>query len=61
MTLVVGGPRITHEMAKELGYDAGFGPNTYAEHVASFLVDELCRKRRFTGKPLQRDGGEHHG
>ena len=61
VTLVVGGPRITHELAKELGYDAGFGPNTYAEHVASFLVDELCRKRRFAGKPLQRDGGEHHG
>lgn len=42
--LVVGGPRITHELAKELGYDAGFGPNTYAEHVASFLVQELKRK-----------------
>ncbi|EGO65198.1 OAM dimerization domain-containing protein [Acetonema longum] len=40
LTLVVGGPRITHELAKELGYDAGFGPNTYAEHVASFLVQE---------------------
>ena len=40
LTLIVGGPRITHELAKELGYDAGFGPNTYAEHVASFLVQE---------------------
>ncbi|MBP2645605.1 MAG: cobalamin B12-binding domain protein [Firmicutes bacterium] len=40
ITLVVGGPRITHELAKELGYDAGFGPNTYAEHVASFLVQQ---------------------
>jgi beta-lysine 5,6-aminomutase beta subunit len=45
ITLVVGGPRITHELAKELGYDAGFGPNTYAEHVASFLVEELQRKK----------------
>jgi len=44
VVLVVGGPRITHELAKELGYDAGFGPNTYAEHVASFLVQELERK-----------------
>jgi len=42
--LVVGGPRITHELAKELGYDAGFGPNTYAEHVASFLIQELNQK-----------------
>lgn len=44
VVLVVGGPRISHELAKELGYDAGFGPNTYAEHVASFLVQELRRK-----------------
>lgn len=43
--LVVGGPRITHELAKELGYDAGFGPGTYAEHVASFIVDELIRRK----------------
>ena len=43
--LIVGGPRISHELAKELGYDAGFGLNTYAEHVASFLVQELQRKR----------------
>lgn len=43
VTLVVGGPRITHELAKELGYDAGFGLNTYAEHVASFLVQEIQR------------------
>jgi beta-lysine 5,6-aminomutase beta subunit len=41
VVLVVGGPRISHELAKELGYDAGFGPNTYAEHVASFLAQEL--------------------
>jgi beta-lysine 5,6-aminomutase beta subunit len=36
--LVVGGPRISHELAKELGYDAGFGVGTYAEDVASFAV-----------------------
>ncbi|MDF2634080.1 MAG: cobalamin B12-binding domain protein [Pelosinus sp.] len=44
VTLVVGGPRISHELAKELGYDAGFSSNTYAEHVASFLVQEVKRK-----------------
>lgn len=43
--LVAGGPRITHELAKELGYDAGFGPGTYAEHVASFLLDEVIRRK----------------
>ena len=39
-----GGPRITHELAKELGYDAGFGMNTYADHVASYIAEELARK-----------------
>jgi beta-lysine 5,6-aminomutase beta subunit len=38
--LVVGGPRISHELAKELGYDAGFGSKTYAEDVASFAIHE---------------------
>ncbi len=54
VVLVVGGPRITHELAKELGYDAGFGPNTYAEHVASFLVQELRGK-------LRGNGGDRNG
>jgi len=49
LTLVVGGPRITHELAKELGYDAGFGPNTYAEHVASFLVQERKFNNDYAG------------
>jgi beta-lysine 5,6-aminomutase beta subunit len=42
--LACGGPRITHELAKELGYDAGFGMNTYADDVASFLAQELARR-----------------
>lgn len=42
--LIVGGPRITHELAKELGYDAGFGPKKYAEDVASFFIKELKEK-----------------
>ena len=48
--LVVGGPRITHELAKELGYDAGFGPGSYAENVASFAIDEWIRGH---GAPAQ--------
>lgn len=35
---VIGGPRISRELGKELGYDAGFGTQTYAEDVASFAV-----------------------
>lgn len=44
VVLICGGPRITHELAKELGYDAGFGPGTFANHVASFIVDELISR-----------------
>ena len=42
--LACGGPRISNELAKELGYDAGFGMNTYADDVASFLAQELDRR-----------------
>lgn len=49
LLLIAGGPRIDHELATELGYDAGFGPGTYAEHVASFVVQEMDR-RRMLGK-----------
>ncbi|MCL2855744.1 MAG: cobalamin-dependent protein [Defluviitaleaceae bacterium] len=46
VVLICGGPRISHELAKELGYDAGFGQNSFAQHVASFAVQELaCRKQ----------------
>lgn len=44
MILACGGPRITHELAKELGYDAGFGMNTYADDVASFIVQEMVNR-----------------
>jgi beta-lysine 5,6-aminomutase beta subunit len=43
--LICGGPRISSELAKELGYDAGFGAGTFAEHVASFFVKELVKRR----------------
>ena len=41
-----GGPRISHELAKELGYDAGFGMNTYADDVASFIAQEFVRRSK---------------
>ena len=41
VVVCAGGPRVSHELAKELGYDAGFGPGTYAEHVASFVVNQM--------------------
>ena len=39
-----GGPRISHELVKELGYDAGFGAGTYADDVASFIVEEIFNR-----------------
>lgn len=45
VVLICGGPRITHELAKELGYDAGFGPGKYADDVASFAVTEIINRK----------------
>lgn len=44
LVLIAGGPRVTHELALELGYDAGYGPGTIAPDVASFVVQELVRR-----------------
>lgn len=43
--LIIGGPRISHELAKELGCDAGFGPGRYADDVASYMVEELLQRQ----------------
>lgn len=42
--LVAGGPRVSHELAKEIGFDAGFGPGKYADDVASYAVTELVER-----------------
>ncbi len=42
--LCCGGPRISHELAKELGYDAGFGPGKFADDVASYIVNEIVER-----------------
>jgi beta-lysine 5,6-aminomutase beta subunit len=49
--LLLGGPRIDHKLALELGYDAGFGPGTKPSTVANYLVGEV----------LKRMGKEQHG
>ncbi len=46
--LIVGGPRISNAFAKELGYDAGFGPRTTPREVASFLAFEVVRRHNLT-------------
>ncbi len=40
--LIAGGPHITNKLATELGFDAGFGRGTYAEHVAAFVAKKLA-------------------
>lgn len=45
VVLACGGARITHELAKELGYDAGFGAGKFAEDVATFAVTEMVKRK----------------
>ena len=45
VVLICGGPRISHELSKELGFDAGFGPNTSSENVATYFIRELVNRK----------------
>ena len=51
VVMLLGGPRIDHKLALELGYDAGFGPGTKPGDVASFLVEKLCGDREHAVLP----------
>ncbi|MGI8784195.1 MAG: OAM dimerization domain-containing protein [Acidobacteriota bacterium] len=42
--LVLGGPHVTPELAKELGYDAGFGRGALPEHVAALVVQHVLQR-----------------
>ncbi|MEO7112794.1 MAG: OAM dimerization domain-containing protein [Polyangiaceae bacterium] len=42
--LILGGPRIDNKLARELGFDAGFGPGTAPSLVAAFVVEQLTSK-----------------
>jgi beta-lysine 5,6-aminomutase beta subunit len=44
VVLICGGPRVNHELAIELGYDAGFGPGTTPDVVATFIVEKLAER-----------------
>ncbi len=43
---IVGGPRISHKLALELGFDAGFGKETYANHVATFFARFIAQNKK---------------
>ena len=42
--LLCGGYKITPELAHELGYDMGFGANTYPSQVAYYIVNEVIKR-----------------
>jgi beta-lysine 5,6-aminomutase beta subunit len=44
VTLLLGGPRVDHRLALDLGFDAGFGPGTRPSDVANFIVHALLKK-----------------
>jgi beta-lysine 5,6-aminomutase beta subunit len=46
--LICGGARLSNELAKELGYDAGFFKGTYPNHVGTFIARELKARRDLT-------------
>ncbi len=43
--LIMGGPRISQELAKELGYDGGFGIGKFADDIATFAVTEIVERK----------------
>ena len=49
LLLVCGGPRISSELAKELGFDAGFSKGTYPFHLASYLAKEVVARAQAHG------------
>lgn len=42
--ILAGGPRVTNDLAIELGYDAGFGPGTLPQDVGGFIIEKLLKK-----------------
>ena len=45
MVFVAGGPRVTHPLALECGFDAGFGVGTKPSDVASYIVEEYLKRQ----------------
>ncbi len=42
--LLLGGPRVDHGLARELGFDAGFGAGTHPSDVANFIAHAVAKK-----------------
>lgn len=62
LIFIAGGPRVTHPMALECGFDAGFGVGTKPSDVASYIVEEFLRRReRYDGIPNPLKPAENPG
>ncbi len=46
LLFLLGGPRIDHALARELGFDAGFGAGTKPVQVAGFIAEQLIARKR---------------
>lgn len=53
IVFVAGGPRVTHPLALECGFDAGFGVGTKPSDVASYIVEELLRRAEKESIPVE--------
>ncbi|MEW5737691.1 MAG: OAM dimerization domain-containing protein [Myxococcota bacterium] len=56
MTLLLGGPRVDHKLALELGFDAGFGPGTKPSDVANFVVHQVLQRMGKEAKGTHYEG-----
>lgn len=43
--VIIGGPRLSHQLALELGFDAGFGTGTLPPDVASYIVQTVVERK----------------
>ena len=48
--LICGGARLSHRLAKELGYDAGFGIGKFADDVATYIATEMAERKKQGGE-----------
>jgi beta-lysine 5,6-aminomutase beta subunit len=55
--LVCGGPRLSNTFAKELGYDAGFGPGSTPSQVAAWIAAEVVRRSANAPTPPETPAG----
>jgi len=56
VTLLLGGPRVDHKLAIELGFDAGFGPGTKPSNVANFVVHQVMQRMGKEAKGTRYEG-----